>query len=110
MKRIHLTKDEKTLIRQFSRNNADCPQGMSQATFVNTTIQLQKRGLIYAEIGLMKVKTAHLTDEGKSYFEGNPKLRNPIPVNMILGIITTIGAVAAVAGLFVGCARLLAMR
>lgn len=40
MKRIHLTKDEKTLIRQFSRNNADCPQGMSQAEFVYNTIQL----------------------------------------------------------------------
>lgn len=109
MKRIHLTKDEKTLIRQFSRNDAGCPEGMSLATFVNTTIQLQKRGLVYAELGLMKVKVAHLTNEGKSYFEGNPKLRNPIPVNLILGIITTIGAFAAVAGLFVGCVRLLAM-
>lgn len=110
MKRIHLTKDEKTLIRQFSRNSVDCPKGMSQATFVNATIQLKKRGLVYAEIGLMKVNRVNLTDEGKSYFEGNPKLRNPIPVNLILGIITTIGALAAVAGLFVGCVRLLAMR
>ena len=110
MKRIHLTKDEKTLIRQFSRNNADCPQGMSQATFVNTTIQLQKRGLIYAEIGLMKVKTAHLTDEGKSYFVGNPQLRNPFPWDIFFKIITVSTFVVSFAALLVGCARLLAMQ
>lgn len=83
MKRIHLTKDEKTLIRQFSRNSIDCPKGMSQATFVNATISLKERGLVYAEIGLMKVNRVNLTDKGRSYFEGNPKLRNPIPMNLI---------------------------
>lgn len=109
MKRIHLTKDEKTLIRQFSRNDVSCPEGMSQATFVNTTIQLQKRGLVYAEIGLMKVKVAHLTDEGKSYFIENPDLRNPFPWDIVLKIIAVATLAVSFAGLFVGCVRLLAM-
>ena len=109
MKRIHLTKEEKILIRQFSRCDINLPEGMSQAAFVNTTIQLKKRGLVYAEVGLMKVNRANLTDEGKSYFVENPKLRNPIPERLVFDIITVIGAMAAVAALFVGCARLVAM-
>lgn len=110
MKRIHLTKDEKTLIRQFSRNSVDCPKGMSQATFVNTTIQLKELGFVYAEIGLMKVNRASLTDKGRSYFEGNPKLRNPFPWDVFFKIITVATFVVSFAALFVGCVRLLAMR
>lgn len=110
MKRIHLTKDEKTLIRQFSRNNADCPKGMSQAVFVNTTILLKERGLASAEIGLMKVKSANLTDKGRSYLVGNPQLRNPFPWDIFFKIITVATFVVSFAALFVGCARLLAMQ
>lgn len=84
MKRIHLTKGEKTLIRQFSHSSLVLPEGMSQAAFVYITIRLQKLGLVSADVSAMKVWSAELTDFGKSYLSANSNLRNPIPWNFII--------------------------
>ena len=107
MKRIHLTKDEKTLIRQFSRINADCPQGMSQAEFVYNTIQLCKLGLVSAEVEFMTVKSAVLTDYGRLYLADNHKLRNPVQWNLIVNIALIILLVISIVTSLI---RLLGMR
>ena len=66
---------------------------------------LDNHGLVqgtYIEGG--GVEDARLTNYGKEYLAGNPKLRNPIDWKWIVTtILLAITAIAAVATLFVAC-------
>lgn len=107
MKKIHLTKKEKQLLRLFSANNPTCPDNMSNEEFIYVTIQLQDKDLISAYIALKRLKEVRLTDRGRSYMAINPSLRNPFPWDTILKIVALATLAVSFAALFVGCARLL---
>lgn len=107
MKKIHLTKDEKQLLRRIQARKKVHPDNMAFSTYVYTMIQLNEKDLI--KIPSSGLSDSTLTERGHLYMKFNPYLRNPFPWKVIFDISTIIAAIAATAALFVGCVRLLHM-
>lgn len=109
MKKIYLTRPEKQLLRQFKSKKVECPENMTPSDFIYTIIQLLGKDLIDAYIAFDKVKVVKLTDRGRSYMAINPKLRNPLPWDVILKVVAITTLAVSFAALFVGYLRLMNM-
>lgn len=107
MERIRLTRDEKKVFRLLIKRDIRVPEGMTVERHYLAALSLKEKGLVNTEDGLRGIKTGSPTLKGSAYLKENPKLRNPLPVDEIIRVVTVIGAFAAVAALIVGCCRLL---
>ena len=101
MERIHLNKDEKTVLRMIAGGITVCPAEYPQHKFRLCIRSLERKGLVkgyYVEGG--GVEECRLTSEGKIYLSENPYLNNPVNWSMWAAIGSLITAILSLAALF----------
>jgi hypothetical protein len=107
MERVNLTKDEKRVLRLVAHGGDYSPALCPECTYIGCVRSLKRKGLVkgaYFEGG--GVEATRLTDEGRMLLADNPKLTNPIDWRWVITtIIAVIGALAAIAALFVACSK-----
>ncbi|MDR2118772.1 MAG: hypothetical protein LBP25_04500 [Tannerellaceae bacterium] len=107
MKKIALTKDERTVFRSIILKGNERPTGITDSCFFLCVVSLCQKGLVEAQINyneIMDVKASYI---GIAYYAENPLLRNPIDWYKIIAItVLVITALATSAALFVGCSVL----
>ena len=107
MRKIHLSKNEKRVLRCISLDVAYWPEDMSEETVSGAASSLQELGLVHALFASgHRVVDASLTDFGMAYLSSNPGLRNPINWSVIGAVAGVVAAIAAVAALFIACSLL----
>ncbi len=97
MERIKLTKREKQIFKILYNKGFE---GLSPDCNV-PLLTLQNKGLVrafFVEGGI--AIDAYLTAKGKEYIAENPKLRNPMNMELISIIASVIAAIAALLALF----------
>ncbi len=107
MERISLTKDEKRVLRLVAQDGDYLPALCPESVYIGCVRSLERKGLVkgaYVEGG--GVEAVRLTDEGRLLLASNPKLANPINWRWTTTtIIAVIGALSAIAALFVACSK-----
>ncbi|MCD8287271.1 MAG: hypothetical protein LUC18_00285 [Porphyromonadaceae bacterium] len=89
MKRVRLTRDEKTVLRYISGGATTCPCGYPEDKFYNAVVTLcLKHQFLWVEFSpddekLTNIRMAQL---GKSYLARNPHLRNPIDRTAVIAL------------------------
>lgn len=85
MKRIPLRKKEKELLQKVSCNGplSLSSEEQSNENFIQIIESLCMKGFFNLNVFDYKITTVELSDYGKRYLKENPKLRNPIPWNLI---------------------------
>ena len=100
MQRVHLSKDEKTVLRLIHHGEQDNTLAISGADRYLAVRSLQRKGLVEAVIDYDTIADIRLSYEGKAYMAKYPTLRNPIDWNRVITIATLIVSILA---LFVAC-------
>lgn len=106
MERIRLSAEEKKVLRELRRGNADVPHGMSHYAYFDAVVSLTDKRLVLSSTNYDKVEDIKLTSKGYAYMNGNPRLLNPVNLTMVAAIAACVAAVAAMIALFVSCSML----
>ena len=77
MERIHLTKDERIVLRHVAEKGGEGPWELPMLQVKCALYRLQDEGLIYCVVNFDEAVDARLTLWGRYYIEHNPKLKNP---------------------------------
>lgn len=104
MKRIYLTKSEKTTLRMVALGHysSEYPRLLFNASVYS----LENKGLVkvaYIEGG--DVYPVRMTDKGVQYLAENPQLHNPVNWNALSAAIAIISTIISLIALFVACSR-----
>lgn len=103
MKRIRLSKDEKTALRLLA-SVGWCPDTYPFHRFAGGVEGLQSKGFALAAWASgHELVSADLTTKGETYLALNPSLRNPVDWVKVGAIAALITASIAAIGFLVGC-------
>lgn len=107
MKRIYLTKEEKTVFLHIKDYGNAQPRNLSPVIFHYCLSTLKEKGLIDFSANYDEVRRASLTVKGAAYLEQNPKLINPVDwKGIIILILTSITAISTTLALFIACTKI----
>ncbi len=107
MERIHLTKQEKVVLRH-AQNSEKPPRDISPTMYEYCLSTLQEKGLVRFKADYGEIVSVKITTKGRTYMEQNPRLKNPVDWKWIITtVIVSITAIATTFALFVACTRLM---
>lgn len=104
MERIHLTKEEKVILRHIMKGEVGTPRNLSVNMNIFHLATLHEKGLVEYRANGEDAHDSRLTAKGKAYLEYNPQLSNPIDWKSIITIAAMlITAIATSLALFISC-------
>lgn len=106
---MRLSRNEKIILTHYDREKDAFtrPDTLSDREYAGALYLLQEKGILKARHPLPEKWEVEITDLGRLFLTGNPKLRNPFDWEQAMRYVTIATLIAALLALVVGCVRLL---
>lgn len=106
---MKLSRNEKAILAKYDieKDTFTRPDSLSDRQLAEALYLLQEKGILKARHPLPDKWEVKITDLGRLFLTGNPKLRNPFDWEQAMRYVTIATLIAALLALVVGCVRLL---